>query len=121
MSTDPEHLSPPLLYGAAAHGPRRMATVRSEPSASPDDLPIENSRSPDERALALQLYPRAYTSQVMEAAPMGHARARPSDVADGVLRGKPLLLRALAGRLLRAKGDWIHEADRLSGRARPIS
>ena len=105
MSTDTEHLSMPQLYGAPAHGPRRMATVLAEPSASPDDLPLERSRSPEERALALQLFPRSYTSEVMSAPPLGYGATPMAPDADAVLRGRPLLLRALAGRLLRTKGN----------------
>ena len=121
MSTDTEHQSMPQLYGAAAHGPRRMATVHSEPPVCPDDLPLEHFRSSEERALALQLFPRSYSSQVVEAPPMAYGETSRAGEADAVLRGRPLLLRALAGRLLRTKGHWINEADRLSGRARPLS
>jgi hypothetical protein len=101
MSTDKEHLSLPRLYGAPAHTPRRMEISRPELPLCPDDLPIENYRSPEDHALALQLLPRAYAGRMAD-----HGQQRPWAVRsaghrDTELRAKPLLLRALGGRLMR--------------------
>jgi hypothetical protein len=103
VSTDKDHLSLPHLYGAPAT-PRRMAVEPSPTPIGPDDLPIERFRSPEEQAQALELFPRAYTSQVIEAGPRPFQSSRPSPRREPELRGRPLLLRALAGRLMRPKG-----------------
>ena len=102
MSTDNDHLSLPHLYGAPAHTPRRLAVVPTLPALGPDDLPIENYRSPEDHALALEIIPRSYAGHGIDAVP------RPPQPSAGeplLLRGKPLILRALAGRLLRTRGD----------------
>ncbi len=102
MSTDKDHLSLPHLYGAPAHGLRRMAADSSQPPLGPDDLPIETFRSAEDQALALHLFPRAYTSQVMQA---GAQAGPPPGTGQVQLQARPLLLRALAGRLLRPRGN----------------
>ena len=104
MSTDKEHVALPKLYGAPAYGLRRMATVESSLPLCPDDLPIERHRSPEDQAVAAELLARSYGQQTTEA---GSRPPRVIDVdADGHshLRGAPLLLRAIAGRLVRPAG-----------------
>jgi hypothetical protein len=104
VSTDKDHVSLPHLYGAPAHRPRRTATDPTAAPLAPDDLPIENLRSAEDAALARDLFPRSYTSHVMDAGvrpfrtPVSAGRRPPT------LTGRPLLLRALAGRLMRPKG-----------------
>ena len=106
MSTDTEILSLPRLYGAPSHKPLRPATLpRALKPADCDDLPIEEYRSPEDQALALQLLPREY--RLLAGGGRGDAaeRADLTGRTDGQLRGRPLLLRALAGRLLGTPGD----------------
>jgi hypothetical protein len=104
VSSDQEHVALPLLYGAPAHGVRRGARM-VDPPLGRDDLPIECYRSPEEHELALQLYPRSYGAAPADQ--RSRPEPPPNRVAEGEpeLRGKPLLLRALAGVLMRPKGD----------------
>jgi hypothetical protein len=104
VSTDKDHLSLPRLYGAPPHANRRLAAQPSPTPIGPDDLPIERFRSPEEQQQALELFPRAYTSQVIEAGPAPFRSQRTPEHGSPQLRGRPLLLRALAGRLRRPKG-----------------
>jgi len=101
VSTEREKLAMPLLYGAPPHGPRRMATVDSERPTGPDDLPMERYRSAEDHVLATELFPRTYTT-IRTAPAMASADADPTDA--GQLKGRPLVLRALAGRLIRPRG-----------------
>ena len=102
MSTEREKLAMPLLYGAPPHGPRRMAAVDSDRPTGPDDLPMERYRSVEDHALATELFPRAYTTIPRAAPSMTSADADPTDA--GQVKGRPLVLRALAGRLIRPRG-----------------
>jgi len=114
--SDRETWSLPLLYGAAPHTPRRMAMVHEEPPLGPDDLPIETARTDEDQALASQLFPRAYTLQ----GPDGERE--PVAVSSGArdepeLKGRPFVLRAVAGRLLELIGPNDPGGSvRLSGR-----
>lgn len=104
MSTDKDHVALPRLYGAPAYGLRRIATVESSLPLCRDDLPIEHHRSPEDQAVAAELLARSYGRHAAEA---GTRLPRPMDVeSDGPphLRGAPLLLRAIAGRLVRPTG-----------------
>ena len=101
MSIDNEHLSLPRLYGAPAHTPRRMEISRPDQPICPDDLPIENYRSPDHTALALQLLPRMYAASAPDGGRRRPWSTRSAGDGGAELRGKPLLLRALGGRLMR--------------------
>lgn len=100
MSSDKEHVSLPRLYGAPAHTPRRFAAALTERPLGPDDLPIENLRTAEESALASELVAREFTRRAIGvmADPETTAQAAPG------LRPRPLLLRTLAGRLLRPNG-----------------
>lgn len=105
MSTDKDHLALPHLYGAPAHSARRMATGGVDlPAVGPDDLPIETSRSVEDQALALQLFPRSYSAQAIEAGPRPVRQPAYSSRRAPQLRARPFVLRALAGRLMRPKG-----------------
>jgi len=100
VSSDKEHDSLPRLYGAPAHTPRRFAAALTERPLGPDDLPIENLRTAEESALASELFAREFTRRAIG------VMADPETTTPTVpgLRPRPLRLRALAGRLLRANG-----------------
>ena len=102
MSIQNENLSLPHLYGAPIHTPRRLAGIHSAPPVGPDDLPIENYRSPEDQALALELFPRSY-GRHSSAGPLPPAPAATTTGGPPQLHGRPLLLRALAGVLMRPK------------------
>jgi len=98
VSIDEQHVALPKLYGAPAYA-RPPAPVATLPRPfDPDDLPIEELQTDDERAFAANLPARAW-------APGG----TPSPGLDGPgsgryaapgLRPRVLSLRAIAGRLL---------------------
>jgi hypothetical protein len=105
VSTEKELLALPRLYGAPAHTLRRTAAIPTEPAIGPDDLPIENYRSPEDQALALEMFPRAYTAHSIDTRPRPPRPMESSTHRPAQLLGKPLVLRALAGRLMRPKGN----------------
>jgi hypothetical protein len=96
VSIDEQHVALPKLYGAPAYArPPHTADTAVRPF-DPDDLPIEAAQSEDDRAFAASLPARAW-------APGGVMLGRPEPHGDGerrTLRGKPLTLRSIAGRLL---------------------
>jgi hypothetical protein len=79
-----------------------MAAVDSERPTGPDDLPMERYRSPEDHALATELFPRTYLSRPMTAPVMAGHEAEAG--TSGQLKARPLVLRALAGRLIRPRG-----------------
>jgi hypothetical protein len=93
-----QHVALPKLYGAPAYA-RPAPIVEETPRPfDPDDLPIEAAQTDEERELAASLPAHAY-------APGGaHVPAEPDAARDGGprLSPRPLSLRALAGRILRA-------------------
>ena len=99
MSIDQQHVALPKLYGAPAYArpPKSAATL--ERPFDPDDLPIEAFMSEEDRSFAASLPARAW-------APGGvplDGTADGGDQNDGPrLLGKPLSLRAIAGRLLKS-------------------
>ena len=100
MSIDEAHVALPRLYGASAYSTPRSAVVRTALPMGPDDLPIENYRSAEDRALAVQLMARPAGAHTA-AASAGSERAGHGHSAVGH-RVRPFLVRALAGRLGRA-------------------
>jgi hypothetical protein len=91
MSVEDEHVAHPYLYGAPAYA-RPRATVASTPlPLDPDDLPIAAAQTPQEQRLAEKLPARPYQS----VRPVKPSRDEPR------LEPRPLLLRSLAGRILR--------------------
>ncbi len=91
MSIDDEHVAHPRLYGAPAYA-RPPATVAPTPlPLDPDDLPIAAAQTPAEQALAETLPALPYQAVSLT------RPARP----EPRLEPRPLLLRALAGRILR--------------------
>jgi len=96
VSIDEQHVALPKLYGAPAYARPRGAAATADRPFDPDDLPIEAFQNEDDRAFAANLPARAW-------APGGVALGGPDANADGErrsLRGKPLNLRSIAGRLL---------------------
>jgi hypothetical protein len=101
VSIDEQHVALPRLYGAPAYArpPRTAATV--DRPFDPDDLPIEALMSEEDRAFAASLPARAW-------APGGvpidgdDGRGPGNDHAPRLLRGRPLSLRSIAGRLLKS-------------------
>jgi hypothetical protein len=102
VSTEKDRYAMPFLYGAPAHGRRRVVAVDTERPSGPDDLPIENYRSPEDHALATELFPRSYTSRPRMAPAVAEREADAGVSAQ--LKGRPLVLRALAGRLMQPRG-----------------
>ncbi len=92
MSIDEEHVAHPRLYGAPAYARPPAAVAQTPLPLGPDDLPITAAQTPAEQALAETLVARPYeTVSPLERACREEPRLEP----------RPLLLRALAGRLLR--------------------
>jgi hypothetical protein len=91
MSIEDEHVAHPRLYGAPAYA-RPPALVAPTPlPLDADDLPIAAAQTPAEQRLAESLHARPYQS----VRPTQPVREEPH------LEPRPLLLRALAGRVLR--------------------
>lgn len=99
MSIDEQHVALPRLYGGPAYArpPRSAATI--DRPFDPDDLPIEAFQSEEDRTFAASLPARAWAPG---GGPTdGHGEGRTHDGRRG-LHGKPLNLRAIAGRLLKS-------------------
>jgi hypothetical protein len=91
MSIEDEHVAHPRLYGAPAYA-RPPSTVAPTPlPLDPDDLPIAAIQTPAEQRLAEALSTRPYQS----------VRPMQAVFDEPRLEARPLLLRALAGRILR--------------------
>jgi hypothetical protein len=91
MSIEEEHVAHPRLYGAPAYARPRSAIAPTPLPLDPDDLPIAAAQTPREQRLAENLPARPYQS----VSPVKPSRDEPR------LEPRPLLLRALAGRILR--------------------
>jgi hypothetical protein len=96
VSIEEHHIALPKLYGAPAYARPAAAVEVSSRPLDPDDLPIVAFQTDEERAMLESLPARVY-------APGGGAYID----GDGrgprshdQLRGRPLSLRAIAGRLL---------------------
>jgi hypothetical protein len=101
VSIDQQHVALPKLYGAPAYArpPRAAATL--ERPFDPDDLPIEAFQSEEDRAFAASLPAHAWAPGGKSVD--GSADGRLSDGGSGPrLHGKPLTLRAIAGRLIKS-------------------
>jgi hypothetical protein len=96
-----QHVALPRLYGAPAYArPPRAAATPDRPF-DPDDLPIEAFMSEEDRAFAASLPARAWAPGGVPLE--GSADGSADDRNDGPrLHGKPLNLRAIAGRLLKS-------------------
>ena len=95
MPVDQEHIAHPRLYGAPAYARPPRAVPPSPMPLDPDDLPLAVAQTPDEQAIAQELPVRPY--QVVT--PLKPAN-EVSRLAPG-LESRPLLLRTIAGRILR--------------------
>jgi hypothetical protein len=96
VSIDEQHVALPKLYGAPAYARPPHAADTVDRPFDPDDLPIEAFQSEEDRAFAATLPARAW-------APGGVSLGGGESRGDGdrrTLRGKPLSLRSIAGRLL---------------------
>ena len=97
MSIEEQHVALPKLYGAPAYARPPSLAATAEKPFDPDDLPIEAFQSEEDRAFAATLPARAW-------APGGISfEARQGDGHHDerrTLRGRPLSLRTIAGRLL---------------------
>jgi hypothetical protein len=91
MSTEEEHVAHPRLYGAPAYARPPSAVAPTPLPLDPDDLPIAAAQTPQERRLSEMLLTRPYQSV---------RPIRPA-IEEPRLEPRPLLLRALAGRILR--------------------
>jgi hypothetical protein len=91
MSIEDEHVAHPLLYGAPAYARPPSAVEPTPLPLDPDDLPIAAVQTPQEQRLAEILLARPYQSVSPVKPPRDEPRLEP----------RPLLLRSLAGRLLR--------------------
>jgi hypothetical protein len=100
VSIDQQHVALPRLYGAPAYArPPRVAATPDRPF-DPDDLPIEAFQSEEDRAFAASLPARAWAPGGV---PLDGSADASSNGNGGLrLRGKPLSLRAIAGRLLKS-------------------
>ena len=103
MSIDEQHVALPSLYGAPAYArpPRSAATV--DRPFDPDDLPIEAFQSEEDRAFAASLPARAWApgGGPIDGRDDGRAHDGSRD-ARGILHGRPLNLRSIAGRLIKS-------------------
>lgn len=91
MPTDEAHVTHPRLYGAPAYARPTAAVEPTHLPLDPDDLPIEAAQTAQEQRLAARLQARPYQS----VRPVKPSRNEPR------LEPRPLLLRALAERILR--------------------
>jgi hypothetical protein len=100
VSIDEQHVALPRLYGAPAYArPPRSAATLDRPF-DPDDLPIEAFQSEEDRAFAASLPARAWAPGGVPFD--GSDEGRSHDRNGPRLHGKPLSLRSIAGRLLKA-------------------
>jgi hypothetical protein len=99
VSIEEQHVALPKLYGAPAYArPPRTATVADRPF-DPDDLPIEAFQNEEDRAFAASLPARAWAPGGVA---LGGMEMNSGDRGPHSLLGKPLSLRAIAGRLLKS-------------------
>lgn len=103
MSIDEQHVALPRLYGAPAYArPPRSAATMDRPF-DPDDLPIEAFQSEEDRAFAASLPARAWAPGGGPVDGRDDRRAHDgSRGGRGILHGRPLNLRSIAGRLIKS-------------------
>lgn len=104
MALDEQHIALPKLYGAPAYARPAPIAEQAPRPFDPDDLPIEAVQTPEERELAASLPAHAYApgGGQLVAVGAGSSTGRPQ------LSPRPLSLRALAGRILRAPDASSH-------------
>ena len=91
MSIEEEHVAHPHLYGAPAYARPPSPVAPTPLPLDPDDLPIAAFQTPQEQELAAELVARPYQSVRL----LTPVREEPR------LEPRPLLLKAIAGRILR--------------------
>jgi hypothetical protein len=100
VSIDQQHVALPRLYGAPAYArPTRVAATPDRPF-DPDDLPIEALMSEEDRAFAASLPARAWAPGGVPVDGKGDGSSQ-DGISGPRLSGKPLNLRAIAGRLIK--------------------
>lgn len=92
MSIDEQHVALPKLYGAPAYARPRPPVQESPRPFDPDELPISAARTAEEQRFADSLPARAYLAS-------GNGREDTLATRDADLKGRPFLLRSIAGRL----------------------
>jgi hypothetical protein len=95
VALDEQHVALPKLYGAPAYARPAPIVDQSPRPFDPDDLPIEAVQTAEERELAANLPAHAYAAG-------GHHGRGSGSHHEPQLAPRPLSLRALAGRILRA-------------------
>jgi len=80
-----------------------MGLPEAERPLVPDDLPIESYRSAEDDALAMELFPRNYTSRPSSGVAV--AEASVSTPAPTAIRTRPVFFRTLADRLMRSRSN----------------
>lgn len=98
MSSDEHHVALPKLYGAPAYARPPKPVIPAERPFDPDDLPIQDLQTKEEKSLARAMPARAYGSHSPSAGRGGRAQ----DGSSG-LRPRPFSLRAIAGRVIRGR------------------
>ena len=93
MSAELEHVARPRLYGAPAYARPPLSVAPTALPLDPDDLPIAAEQTPEEQAIAERLVASPY--RVADKSSTNTSDAQPR------LRPQPLLLGALADRILR--------------------
>ena len=99
MSVDEQHVALPKLYGAPAYA--RPAVVADAPRPfDPDDMPIEAQQSDEDREFSARLPARAWAPGGAIIDRGASDRSGGPTTSDHHLRGRPLRLRSIAGRLV---------------------
>lgn len=92
MSLDEQHVALPKLYGAPAYARPRVPVEETPRPFDPDELPIAAARTAEEQQFAESLPGRAFVAG-------GNQRdAQSGSPHEGDLKGRPFLLRSIAGR-----------------------
>jgi len=90
MPDDMDHVAHPRLYGAPAYSRPSLMIARTALPLDPDDFPLAVAQTPQERAIAEQLFASSYGV----AEPPTAARPDPQP------QTRPVILSALADRFL---------------------
>jgi hypothetical protein len=91
MAAEKEHVAHPRLVGAPAYARPPLQVTPTALPLDPDDLPIVAQQTPQEQRVAEKLLARPYQT----VSPLRRSPDEPH------LQRRPLLLRALADRILR--------------------
>jgi hypothetical protein len=100
VSVDEQHVALPKLYGAPAYARPPAAVADAPRPFDPDDMPIEAWQSDEDREFSARLPARAWAPGGAIIDRGAGDRSGGVTTADHRLRGRPLRLRSIAGRLL---------------------